>query len=202
MRKQLLGLGRDGLAPHGQQLGDAVIAHHGAHGRLGHEAEGLLHVAHSEQVLVRVRNLVLNDPLDRGHVKIPGQHHRLGLGLLVLVERALNVGAGGAKAKLLLELALHRNLLHPFDAKGELGVRAGIAGAHETSEARHQADLVGLYLVVRAVEGHKCDDGQPDEQSRACAIRAAGLLPHVRDERIPLDQNQHPGLPYRLLSEY
>ena len=74
----------------------------------------------------------------------------------------MNVCAGGAKAKLLLELALHRNLLHPFDAEGELGVRAGIAGTHETPEPRDQANLVRFHLVVRTVQSHQPDDRQPD----------------------------------------
>ena len=86
MGEQFLGFGGDRLAPHGQKFGDAVIAHHGAHGRLGHEAEGFLHVAHAKKVLVRVRYLVLDDPFDRRHVEVPRQHHRLGLGLFILVE--------------------------------------------------------------------------------------------------------------------
>jgi len=79
-----------------------------------------------------------------------------------LLKRTLNVGVGGAEAELLLELRCTGNLLHLFDAEGELGVRTGIAGAHETSEARHQADLVGLDLVVRAVESRECDNSQRD----------------------------------------
>ena len=73
----LLGLERDLLAADGQDLVDAVVAHHLAHGGLGHVAERLGHVAHVEQVLARVLDPVLDDPLDHRDVQVAGEHQRL-----------------------------------------------------------------------------------------------------------------------------
>ena len=105
--------------PDREQLGHAVIADHGAHRRLGHQPERLVDVAQLEEILVGVGDLVLDDPLDGRDVQIAGQHQRLGGGLFVLAEGAVDVGANGAEAELLLELALDRDLLHLLDAERE-----------------------------------------------------------------------------------
>src|SRR5262249_282241 len=155
----ILGLGGDRLSSYGQELSHAVIADHLAHGCLGHDPESLVHVAQPEQILVRIADLVLDDPLDRSHVEIAGQHERFRIRLLILVQLPIDVRAPSPETEFLLGLPPNGCLLDPFDAERQLAMRAWIGYPHEAAKARDQTDLVRLDLVVRAKEDN-------DEEAR------------------------------------
>ena len=69
-----LRLVRHPLAPGGQHLVHRVVADHGPHRCLRDVTQRRLHVLHLEEVLVRVGNLVLDDPLHHRDVEVAGEH--------------------------------------------------------------------------------------------------------------------------------
>ena len=168
----------DLLAPDGEHLRHCPVADHLAHDRLVHGAEGVLEVAHLEEVEVRIGYAVLHDPLDHRHVEVARQHHGL-LGGVAVEGGVLRADARlhRPEAELLLELPLHGHLEHGLRER-DLGAQARLGGAHVAAEPEHHADLLRLHLVQRA-EGDDGRDDQPDGRCRGAPREARQA--HPRD---------------------
>jgi hypothetical protein len=144
----VLGLDLDRLAPDGQNLAHAVVAHDLAHAALRHVPQGIAHGSHVENVLVGVGDAVLNDPFHVGDVQVTREHARLAIGHLGRIfVLGLDGGPMGAEAELLLQLALDRHAEDLLD-EGKLEVRSRLGGTGIGSETRDQAHFLGLDLIV------------------------------------------------------
>src|SRR5450759_3364153 len=186
-----LGLKRDRLAPDGQDLVHAVIAHDLAHGRLGHVPERLGDIAHAKEVCRRILDPVLDDPLDHRDVEVSRANLRFGDGLL-RGRRISRLGRRprGPEPELHLELPLDRHLGDLLHAEGDLDVRARLGGPHELAEALDHRHLVRFDLVVA---GHDQEQGrrnaQDEERPASRDSRERWHLRHRR-ELEPLSATQ------------
>ena len=133
-----------------QHFRDRTVADDLAHDRLVHRAERVLGVAHLEEVLIRIRHAILDDPFDDGDVEVAGQHHRLVAEVLLGVLRA-DRRLDGAKAELLFQLTLDGDLRDRFRER-DLHVQSRVGGADVAAEPEHDADRLGLDLIERARE--------------------------------------------------
>ena len=154
-------------------LGDGSVADHFPHDGFVHITEGFLDIADAEQVLVRVRNAVLHDPLDHRDVEVTGEHERLVLELSAGEVRA-HTRIDGAETELFLELALHLHRRDDVD-EGDLHAQAGVGDRDELAEALNDADFLGLYLVEGRPGDHQDGNDQDDGADQVLGdLRAAG----------------------------
>ena len=167
----LLGLQGDRLAADGDDLVHAVVAHHLAHGRLRHVAEGLGHVAHVEEELARVLDAVLDDPLDHRHVQVAGEHHapRRASPAWSARTRCAMPARTVRKPNSILSWRCTGTLVTVSTPNGILKCGPGLGGAHVRAEPLHHAHLVGLDLVVAGEQKDEDGDRDHDQPHHSCA---------------------------------
>ena len=148
-----------------QDLVHGVVPDDAPDDGLVHVAERRFRLAHLEEILVRVLDLVLDDPLDVQDVQVAGEHDRFLLGVGGDGELGVDAGCRRPEAELVLELALDGNARQSLDAEGEFEVEARVGRPDEPPEPQDDAHFVGPDLVKRSVENddrHDRDDGRPD----------------------------------------
>jgi len=149
----------------GDDLVHRSVTHHRPHHGLVHVAEGLGDISDLEEVLVGIRDAVLSDPLDDGHIEIAGEHQRLTFEIAVSIPGA-HPGLDGLESELLFELALDRYLEDLLDGGRELEVESRIGGSIELAEAEDDTDLLGLDSEDGADHHHGSNEEQssPEDQ--------------------------------------
>ena len=144
--------GLDLLPADGEHFRNRAVADDLAHDRLVHRAKRAFGVTHLEEVLVRIRHAVLDDPFDDRDVEIAREHHRF---VVEVALRVLGPDAGffRAEPELLLQLPLHRHLDDLFSERC-FEVQPGLGGANVTAEAQHDPDRLRGHLIKGRREQH------------------------------------------------
>src|SRR6516225_3971476 len=150
---ELLGAPCD-LGPGGadEELIERAAAHDLADGALGDLTQGALGIAHPEELLHRIRELVLHGKMQIDQVDVGGEHARLEVARIH---------------------ARHIDDVDALDRPGETEVEARRCQLDEAPEALHHAPLGLLDLVDAVVEPHDHDGRKADEEQRAAVAPPA-----------------------------
>jgi hypothetical protein len=142
-----------------------VVAHHGAHHNLGHIAERALGVAIAEEILDRVGNAVLDNPLHVPHIEVTGEHERF-IRKGLRAETCPYPRLLRAEAKLGFPDTLHFHLAHRLQSQGQAGVEAWRFPPHISPKALHHGHLIRLHGVKHRPHHNEAkQDQQTHEES-------------------------------------